>query len=186
MKVLNREDHELYSTWKSMLTRCNNPNVAYYKYYGGKGVSVCQRWSGNGSGFLNFIEDMGDRPEGMTLDRIDVSGNYCKENCRWATQEQQSTNRTDNVYIEYEGEFFTESQFAKRFGIKRTTVQSRRNKGYSPEEMINGRTHRKYLVEGIFYNQKELAKYLGISPQLLNIRLGKDGKTLEEVLNEFG
>lgn len=186
MKVFNREDHELYSTWKSMLSRCNNPNVSSYKYYGGKGVTVCERWSYPGDGFLNFIEDMGERPKGTTLDRIDVNGNYCKDNCRWASSEIQSTNRTDNVYIEYKGMLFTESQFAKEFGLKRTTVQTRRNKGYSAEEILNGRNRRKYFVCGKFYNQKELAEYLGISPQLLNIRLVKNRKSLREVLDEFG
>lgn len=81
---------------------------------------------------------------------------------------------------------FTESQFAKEFGLKRTTVQTRRNKGYSAEEILNGRNRRKYFVCGKFYNQKELAEYLGISPQLLNIRLVKNRKSLREVLDEFG
>lgn len=70
---------------EEVLSRCNNPNVSSYKYYGGKGVTVCERWSYPGDeGFLNFIEDMGERPKGTTLDRIDVNGNYCKDNFgRW-------------------------------------------------------------------------------------------------------
>ena len=84
----------------AMLSRCNNRDNKSYENYGGRGITVCDRWSEpDGKGFLNFLEDMGERPEGMTLDRIDVNGNYYKENCRWADSSTQSYNtrvRKDN------------------------------------------------------------------------------------------
>lgn len=115
------ENHPLYKTWKSMLMRCNNPNVRGYKHYGGRGIKVCDRWSGD-LGFENFVNDMGERPDGTTLDRIDVNGNYEPSNCRWATTEQQMNNRTDNSRIILNGESITCAQLCKKYGFYYTWV----------------------------------------------------------------
>jgi hypothetical protein len=78
-----------YRVWSGMRTRCNNPKATNYLTYGGRGIAVCSRWES----FENFLQDMGDRPVGMTLDRIDVNGNYEPQNCRWATKQQQAQNK---------------------------------------------------------------------------------------------
>jgi hypothetical protein len=82
-----------YKTWCAMLARCRRQNHIVYDRYGGRGISVCERWHS----FENFLADMGERPEGMTLDRVDVDGNYEPENCRWATATEQNRNRSTNV-----------------------------------------------------------------------------------------
>lgn len=85
-------DHPLYVTWNCMLQRCENPKAINYKRYGGRGITVCERWHE----FSLFVADMGERPQGKTLDRIDNNLGYYKENCRWSTPKQQTANRRRN------------------------------------------------------------------------------------------
>lgn len=82
-----------YDIWVLMRQRCNNPKANGFRYYGGKGVAVCKRWDS----FEAFLQDMGERPPGMTLDRIDPSGNYELANCRWATWETQNRNKRNSI-----------------------------------------------------------------------------------------
>lgn len=85
----NQHQSRTYRSWSSMKSRCQNPKSTSYKYYGARGVTVCSRWES----FENFFEDMGERPEGTSLDRIDPHGNYEPGNCRWATSAEQNRNK---------------------------------------------------------------------------------------------
>jgi len=109
-----------YRTWASMLERCNSPKARGYENYGGRGIHVCERWKE----FDAFRTDMGDRPCGRTLDRIDVNGNYEPGNCRWATAKQQSRNTRVNRYVNG----VTLAELSESTGIGYTTLRARLEK----------------------------------------------------------
>lgn len=111
-----------YNIWAMMRQRCTNPNAANYNSYGGRGISVCERWEL----FSHFIEDMGPAPSPKhTLDRVDGTGNYTPENCRWADVETQQNNRRNAVKIKAFGEELSIAQWARKTGLTRDQVKHR-------------------------------------------------------------
>ena len=112
--------HPLFRIWGGIMQRCFNPNSHAYELYGGRGISVCNRWSGE-NGFGNFLADMGERPgKEYSIDRIDVNGDYCPENCRWATWIEQANNKTNNSYVYVSNTRYTISTFHRMRKIKRS------------------------------------------------------------------
>jgi hypothetical protein len=103
-----------------MIQRCGNPNYTNYARYGGRGIVVCDRWLD----FRNFLADMGERPEGTTLERIDNGGDYWPENCRWATRKEQANNR-NNCFYTLEGVTKRWSEWFEYYNIKRSTFDQR-------------------------------------------------------------
>lgn len=113
-----------YRTWQNMLQRCNNPKNSEYKNYLGRGIKVCSEWHD----FAKFFADMGPLPQGMSLDRIDNNGDYCKVNCRWATTKEQSRNKRSNRILELNGEKLHAVDWAKKLGIDYSTLHKRLEK----------------------------------------------------------
>ena len=114
-----------------MKGRCLNPKHKAYPAYGGRGITVCEKWLK----FENFLKDMGERPEGKTLDRKDNDKGYYKGNCRWATSDEQYDNR--GSVIEYDGEKHTIKGWADKFGIPYARLQARLRRGWDFESAIN-------------------------------------------------
>jgi hypothetical protein len=122
-----------WKTYYAMLDRCLKPENPGFKRYGGRGIVVCDRWKDS---FLNFLQDMGPRPAGLTLERINNDEGYSPENCRWATYAEQANNRSSSQLIEALGETLTRSQWAKRTGIQAQTIAYRIKAGWSAEKAL--------------------------------------------------
>ena len=115
-----------YKSWHMMKQRCTNSNYPQYRDYGGRGVQVCAEWHS----FENFLADMGERPDGTSLDRIDNSLGYSPENCRWATKSEQQRNRRDNVWLELDGEKRLLSEWAAKLDLKAHSLSQRIKHGW--------------------------------------------------------
>lgn len=122
----------IYAIWLGIKDRCMNPSSKAYPNYGGRGITLDDTWLE----FEGFYKDMGDRPKGMTLDRRDNEGNYCKDNCRWATWEEQANNKRNNRLITLEGVTKTLAQWAKEYGIAQETLLSRLNSGWDTASAV--------------------------------------------------
>ena len=121
-----------YRSWQNMRTRCLNPNSPAYKDYGGRGITIGQRWEK----FENFLEDMGEAPTGLQLDRINNNKGYYKENCRWATSKQNNRNRRSNHLITHNGQTQCLTAWAEEFNINRSTLWDRLRQGWSTEKAL--------------------------------------------------
>lgn len=127
---------QLYVAWRNMISRCCNPKNTMAHRYSKRGITICEDWRRDFSAFAAWALQNGYE-EGLTLDRIDVDGNYCPENCRWITRDEQYLNRSDNHFIEAFGERKTIKEWADSSGIKYDTIERRINAyGWSPERAV--------------------------------------------------
>ena len=125
----------IYTVWRSMRQRCNNPNCKSYKYYGGRGISVCREWD-DPKVFAEWAFANG-YSDSLTLDRIDVNKGYAPDNCRWVSQKAQQNNKTTNIRYEYLGEAHTLGEWADITGIRVTTLWARiKVRGWSVKDAL--------------------------------------------------
>lgn len=126
-----------YQCWLDMKQRCLNQRHKHYDRYGGRGITICPRWlegDGISNGFECFLEDMGSRTDGLTLDRIDNDGPYSPFNCRWATRARQISNRSVTRRVFVNGDHLSLTEACQRLGVDRKRVASRIDRGM-PAEM---------------------------------------------------
>lgn len=114
-----------YSVWVGMMQRCENKNIKNYKDYGGRGINVCEKWHR----FEGFLEDMGNSPDGLFLDRKDNNGNYELSNCRWATRQEQNSNKRTNVFITLSGISMTIADWGRKLQVSQITIARRMRSG---------------------------------------------------------
>jgi hypothetical protein len=125
-----------YNAYSAMLGRCLNRNNHKFLHYGGRGIKVCSRWR---KSFASFYADMGPRPDGCSLDRIDVNGDYSTENCRWATATQQAQNKTTTINLTHDGKTKCLTQWAREFEVPMLIAYRRLQRGLPFEQVFAGR-----------------------------------------------
>lgn len=123
----------LRTAWSQMIARCYDPKHHKFARYGARGIRVCDRWIC----YRLFAEDMGERPKGMTLNRINNDGNYSPDNCEWADATTQSQNRHDNRIVVYMGEALCITEWARSLGIRRETLRKRLDLGWDVERAFS-------------------------------------------------
>lgn len=124
---------KIYGVWASMRGRCLSPSSTSYHYYGGRGITICERWNS----FDNFAADMAaSYVEGLTIERVNNEAGYGPDNCRWATMREQSVNTRRNRFLVYQGRRQTVSQWAAELGISRHTIEARMKKGWPVEHVL--------------------------------------------------
>lgn len=178
-RVINGKSSPTYNSWSNMIGRCTRPSQPDYESYGGRGISVCDEWK---ESFTKFREDMGDRPEGKTIDRIEVNGNYEPGNCQWSTNIEQQNNKTTSVKVPYNGEMLTIKELSLKTNISEGALWSRKQNGVPLEQLVNTparyniNIERQKVVQDLsktIKNMSEISRQTGIP--LLSVRkyLGK-------------
>lgn len=173
--------HKTLSCWSNMISRCHNPKGSGYKRYGARGIVVCDRWRESSS---NFIQDMGYAPSRKhSIERIDNSKGYCKENCKWATKDEQCRNTRKNVYLTLDGITMVRKDWANKLGIAEASLKGRLKRGWSirktlttPQRSAKERqrnTSRNHLItyKGQTKTLIEWAEILGIKKTALRYRI---------------
>jgi len=174
-----------YQCWQDMKQRCYNPKCKKYRIYGERGIKVCDSWL---ESYSNFLEDMGEKPEGYTIDRIDNSKGYSKENCRWATSKEQAFNRRTNRNITYNNKTQTITQWAQELGLAHNAIAKRLASGWEMSKVLDSKKYNilpvdleiKQEILKRYYNkektQKELGKIYGIGQAAISKWVVKERK----------
>ena len=171
-----------HHVWQNMRQRCTNQRNKAYGYYGGRGISVCQRWDS----FENFIADMGPRPSSKhSIERKDVNGNYEPGNCRWATAKEQMNNTRRNRLVEYQDRTQTLAQWCDELGLKSLRVMKRLDLGWSPEEAFTVEPYSNYSaikIDGVTKHLNEWCRKTGVSASSVINRIKRGWSVRDAVL----
>lgn len=168
-----------YACWLNLKNRCLNKSYSRYAEWGGRGINVCPRWIDS---FESFLADMGEPPPGTSIDRIDNDGDYCKENCQWATRKQQSNNRRHCVMLTFNGRTMNATQWGEELGLDSETIISRLKKGWTHEAALTKKPCSLWEYQGRSQSVSAWSKELGIKMATLYARI-KYGWSIEKALS---
>lgn len=170
-----------YSTWCGIKRRCYNKKEKSYRFYGAKGIKMCDSWLNS---FDNFLKDMGRKPTKFhTIDRKNPNGDYCPNNCRWATVKEQQNNRSDNVKYNYDGKLYNLEELSFKLGIEKRTLYTRINKyGVDKQFLLKPKNYLQKLYEykGQTKNLKQWSEFFGVPYKTFFNRVKYLGKSIEE------
>lgn len=185
----NRKRNTLYTVWWNIVRRCSNPDSFNYLNYGGRGINVCSEWKDDFKAFSVWAKANGYQP-GLTVDRIDVNGNYEPSNCRWITCKEQANNRRTNRIATFKGVTGTMSQLCDYFGLDYGLVNNRIQKGWSEEQAFSlpkgaptEKRNRVITFNGMTKSLTEWNSMLGGTKNTLSERL-RNGFSIERALTE--
>lgn len=177
-----------HNVWSNIIQRCTNPNFKQFHDYGGRGITVCDEWRD----FANFLHDMGQPPAGFTIERVNNSLGYSKENCRWATRKEQQRNRRANHIIEFNGERKCLTDWAQAYGMHPGALNNRLRAGWSIKEALGIEPRKtpareRYVrsdARWITFNGKtmflaEWCRELGLNPKTVQSRIARGASDLK-------
>lgn len=175
-KTHGMSDTRLFNIWRGMRTRCYSKSDYHYKWYGARGITVCDDWKNDFHSFYDWAMENGYQ-DGLSIDRIDNNGDYCSENCHWITQHEQTYNTRKNVYLTYNGETKCVSEWSDIIGISNGTLYHRIKCGWSDEKILTTpvtvpETQQIMLeIDGQRRSIQEWSKISGVSTQNIKHRL---------------
>ena len=175
----------LYRIWHNMKSRCTNVNKPDYKYYGAKGIKICEEWED----YLTFKQWAINNgyADNLTIDRIDSNGNYCPENCRWITIQKQQTNKQSNRILVFNNEAHTISEWAQILNISRGLIKDRIRAGWSVERALTEPVNpikKEITFNGETHSWTEWANITGIPRKILYYRYNDRGWSIEDTLTQ--
>lgn len=187
---MSRRQERLYGIWKGIKVRTHNTHHKDYKYCGAKGITICDEWDKSYEAFKEWALNNGYRDD-LTIDRIDNSGNYCPENCRWADLYTQANNKSNNHLITYNGKTQNMTQWAREIGVRRELIKDRLKSGWSVKDALTKEKREpgeSILNRFLTYNGKTMtasrwADELGINKGTLSYRLNQLGWSTEKALS---
>lgn len=177
---------KVYTSWSAMLYRCRNPKAKPYPLYGGRGISVCERWLD----FKNFYVDMGPTHwDGAEIDRIDPNGNYEPSNCRWLSASLSQSNKTCSIQVLYEGKEWYLADLCRSLGLSRRHVNSRLALGWDLTKAlltpVASQTPAVFVVGGEVGTIKQICQKYSVDPNVVRSRLYR-GQSIERAIGLTG